>query len=259
MFRIWSHALIGLAAAALLGGPAGAQQAPARLKGSVVDAATRRPLPAVRVALATTGRFVLSDSAGAFDMPGIPTGINRIIFSAEGFPRVSVVLAFAPGEVMDQRFELDSSSAIPDTVSRLRTAQPVSPVEVVAEPSRGTRYADFERRMRTGRGQYVTREQIEAANYNRLSDALRVLRGVTVDCGGTLGCVARMTRAPMRCFPDYVVDGQVNNYFGPQVAIRDIEGVEVYTGAADVPGEFAGRNAGCGVIVIWTRSGPPRR
>jgi hypothetical protein len=63
----------------------------------------------------------------------------------------------------------------------------------------------------------------------------------------------------MHCRPDYVVDERVDNYFGPTVPIRDIEALEVYTGASDVAGEFAGRNAGCGVIVIWTKSGPSRR
>jgi hypothetical protein len=63
----------------------------------------------------------------------------------------------------------------------------------------------------------------------------------------------------MQCNPDYIVDEQVNNSFGPGIAIRDIEAIEVYTGPSDVPGEFAGRNAGCGVIVIWTKSGPGRR
>jgi hypothetical protein len=43
--------------------------------------------------------------------------------------------------------------------------------------------------------------------------------------------------------------------FGPLVPVRDIQAIEVYTGASDVPGEFAGTNAGCGVIVIWTTNG----
>ena len=67
-----------------------------------------------------------------------------------------------------------------------------------------------------------------------------------------------MARAPMRCHPEYIIDERVDNTFGPDTPIRDIEGIEVYTGPSDVPGEFAGRNAGCGVIVVWTRSGPSR-
>jgi hypothetical protein len=68
-----------------------------------------------------------------------------------------------------------------------------------------------------------------------------------------------MVRAPMNCPPDYVIDGQFDNGFGPSTPIRDIVALEVYTGPADVPGEFAGRTAGCGVVVVWTRSGPTRR
>jgi hypothetical protein len=66
-----------------------------------------------------------------------------------------------------------------------------------------------------------------------------------------------MARALPSCYPQYIVDGRPDNFFGPNVAVRDIEGIEVYTGAADVPGEFAGTDAGCGVVVIWTRNGPP--
>ena len=54
---------------------------------------------------------------------------------------------------------------------------------------------------------------------------------------------------------DGVVDERVDNMFGPLVPVRDIQAIEVYTGASDVPGEFAGTNAGCGVIVIWTTNG----
>jgi hypothetical protein len=68
-----------------------------------------------------------------------------------------------------------------------------------------------------------------------------------------------MSNAPMRCLPEYVVDNQVMNDFGPSTPIRDIIGLEVYTGPSEVPGEYAGRYAGCGVVVIWTRSGPTRK
>jgi hypothetical protein len=68
-----------------------------------------------------------------------------------------------------------------------------------------------------------------------------------------------MVRAPARCAPEYIVDERTDNMFGPSVPIRDIEAIEVYLGPSDVPGEFAGSNSGCGVVVIWTRSGPPRK
>jgi hypothetical protein len=87
---------------------------------------------------------------------------------------------------------------------------------------------------------------------------MRPLRGVRYSCAGST-CLVQMARAPLGCSPDYVVDERVDNMFGPLVPVRDIQGVEVYTGASDVPGEFAGTNAGCGVIVIWTTNGRAER
>jgi hypothetical protein len=183
------------------------------------------------------------------------------------------MLPFAKGEAMERRVELDSSAAAAAAASATPRAssagaptgnaaagaQALPTVAVAAEASRGPRYANFERRRRTGSGQYVVAEEIEKGGFNSLQDIARTLRGVTVSCSGGMGCQIQMTRAPMRCKPEYVVDDNVDNEFGPSVAVRDIEALEFYTGASDVPGEYAGRNAGCGVVVIWTKSGPPRR
>jgi hypothetical protein len=122
----------------------------------------------------------------------------------------------------------------------------------------GARYADFEHRRLTGRGQYMSGEELQRMGARRLQDVMQTFRGVLVECGGGSGCFIRMTRAPMRCLPEYIVDERLDNEFGPAVPVPDIQALEVYTGPADVPGEFAGRNAGCGLIVIWTKSGPPR-
>jgi len=34
---------------------------------------------------------------------------------------------------------------------------------------------------------------------------------------------------------------------------EDIEGVEFYAGPSSIPGQFTGADAGCGVVVVWTR------
>lgn len=252
-------ALVGLLT--LLSLPAGLADAQApfgRLRGVVTDASTNTPIAGARVIIAATGRYATTDSTGRFELRDLPTGVIRFFFTADGFPRTSVVLAFARGETMVQAFELDSSTVVvEDSTAASGRAQRLAPTNVTAEPSRGVRYEDFERRMKTGRGQYVTRQEIEERNYNNLGDAARTKRGVLVECGGGRGCQIRMARAGQACYPQYIVDGRPDNHFGPQVAIRDIEGIEFYAGASDVPGEFAGVDAACGVVVIWTRSGPP--
>lgn len=237
--------------------PAAAPAAPARFFGTVIDASTGRPIAGARIASLSVPNPATSDSVGRFDVPNVPPGLVRFYVTAAEFPRANLTLAFAPGEQMERVLELDSSSApLPEPPA----AQPLAPVTVAASPLPPVWLRDFARRRETGRGQYVTREDIVARNFNRLSDIVQTMRGVTMDCGGGgSSCQIRMVRAPMQCYPEYWVDGQLNNAWGPLVPVRDIEAMEVYTGPSDTPGEFAGRNAGCGTIVIWTSAGPRRR
>lgn len=260
-----------LLACALLLGPASAQgqRAPvrpqagptaARFYGIVRDAATQAPIAGARISSPSVTGVTVTDSAGRFNVPAVPPGLVRFFVVAPSFPRANLVLAFAAGEEMERVLELDSSSVVEEPEPQ---ARPIPQVTVEATPLAPLWIRDFERRRETGRGQYVTREEIEARNYNRLSDVMQVMRGVTLDCGGGgSGCQVRMVRAPMQCYPEYWVDGQLNNAWGPVIPVRDVEALEVYTGPSDTPGEFAGRNAGCGTIVIWTRGGltsrPPR-
>lgn len=257
--------MLGLLAVALLPAAARAQRRDGKLSGSVIDKSTRTPLAGVTVVNLLDGKSTITDTAGTFRFEKLPSGIVRFLFKVQGFPQQGVVVALAQGESMERTVEMDSTTATatappPATGPASRSGvQQLALVTVAETPSRGPRYANFERRRKTGAGQYVVREEIERMGANVLTDVVRTMRGVALDCSGGRGCGIRMVRAPMQCPPEYVVDDNVDNMFGPTVPVRDIEAIEVYTGAADVPGEYAGRNAGCGVIVIWTKSGPPQR
>jgi hypothetical protein len=248
--------LLGLClvcAALSLATSATAQRGTASIFGVVVNRATQAPITNAEIVRINDGSIVKSDSLGYYRVLNVSAGIIRFAVRAPGFHAATFVFAFANGERMERDIELDSTSV---SVTG-RPAQALPEVAVEAPPSMGHRFRDFERRKATGRGHYLTRAQIEQKGASRLADALRDLRGVTLDCYGT-SCQVRMVRAPTRCLPLYIVDEREDNMFGPTIAIRDIEAVEVYTGPSDVPGEFAGTDAGCGVIVIWTRSGPAR-
>jgi hypothetical protein len=158
-----------------------------------------------------------------------------------------------PGSPPDSRTDTTSKSSVPQGLPAVAVTAPA--------PIVNYRLVDFERHKRTGLGQYLTDEEIRSSNASNLQDATRGMRGVNLHCGGSEfgGCRIQMVRAPINCQPEYVVDGRVDNVFGPLTPIRDIVALEIYTGAADVPGEFAGPKAGCGVVVIWTRSAPARR
>jgi len=230
----------------------------ATLRGRILDAVSGAPLVGATVAATTTGASVQTDSAGRYRIDGLKVGIHRFLVSAAGYNRGSVSLAFAPREVMERDLELDPVGRTLSAEDSAK-AQVLPTVPVTAPMSAGRRFDDFERRRTTGRGQYLTRAQLEEGQFGTLQDAMRPLRGVRYSCAGST-CLVQMARAPLGCSPDYVVDERVDNMFGPLVPVRDIQAIEVYTGASDVPGEFAGTNAGCGVIVIWTTNGrAPKR
>ncbi len=229
-----------------------AQRENAHLVGTIVDRTSGSLISNADIVQLGVGRRVITDSLGNFLLADVAPGLLRLLVRVPGFPTKVVVLALASGESMSRVIELDSTATGRTTPQNL-------PVEATVAPRPpAPRYVDFERRRLNGRGQYLSREDLEKGGYSTLQDAMRGLRGVNVECGGGSGCAIRMARAPMRCSPEYIVDERADNFFGPNTPIRDLEGVEVYTGPSEVPGEFAGRNAGCGVIVIWTRAGPTR-
>jgi hypothetical protein len=245
--------LQGALLAAFLVSAATASAQQGTIRGRVVDKSSNAALPQVEIVLVADNRQVTTDSVGRYILVALPAGPVRLLVRAPSFPVTHVVVELSLGQELEHTIVLDSTAAARSA------AQPLPGMVVTAPVPVDRRFVDFERRRRTGRGHYLTRDDIEKSGGSSIQDVVRPLRGVAVECGGGLGCFIRMVRAPMQCPPDYIVDRRVDNSFGPSTPIRDIEAIEVYTGPSDVPGEFAGRTAGCGVIVIWTRAGPPRR
>ena len=226
-----------------------AQPRGAIITGRVLQKGTANGIPRAEIVLQPGGRRVAADSTGQYAFVGLPPGPQRFLVRALGFRPVDVSVSLLDGNQTVQDIELEIAAS---------DAQFLAPVAVQAHATAESyRLVDFERRRRTGRGHYVADEEIKQSGASRLQDLVRGMRGVTEHCAGN-GCRIQMVRAREGCEPDYIVDGRTDNMFGSATPIRDIVGLEVYTGPSDVPGEFAGRTAGCGVIVIWTRAGPPR-
>jgi hypothetical protein len=63
---------------------------------------------------------------------------------------------------------------------------------------------------------------------------------------------------PGPCFPIVYLDGYRTGgaSIDDLVFPSDVEGVEVYKGLSEYPGQFASPDARCGVIAVWTRSAP---
>ena len=166
---------VGLACAT----EAGAQRRDGRVSGAVVDHATGQPMLGVTVVSLHDGKAQTTDSSGTFRFERLPVGLARFLFRAPGFPQQGLVVALKESERSEQRIELDSSAAArladeaPARQSGDRHAQMLAPVVVAEAASMGPRYAAFERRQKTGAGQYVVRVDIEkaGANYFRMWSA----------------------------------------------------------------------------------------
>jgi hypothetical protein len=225
------------------------------VSGRVTDRSTGKSIQGARVTLEGERRSLTTDSSGTYSFDHVPAGVARIIVRAPSFPALQVIVELVEGQPFERPILMDSTA-----FGRLAAAQSLPAVGVTAQaPVTNYRLVGFELRRVNGRGQYLTEDEIVRTGAYTVADAVKGMRGVNYECGGGGGCFVRMSRAPMQCLPEYIVDDQVMNDFGPTTPIRDVIAIEVYTGPTELPGEYSGRNGGCGVVVIWTRSGPPKR
>jgi len=156
------------------------------------------------------------------------------------------VRIFASGE-QDQVFSLDFTGQTLPAVAVEARAERIMP-----------RYAAFEQRRARGLGAFLRWDQLANEAYGSVGDALRTLRGVRVRCDqASFECHAYMARSP-QCKPTWIIDGTEASSFNENTPILDVYGIEVYRGPGEIPGEYSGSNASCGVIVMWTKSRPFR-
>jgi hypothetical protein len=90
-----------------------------------------------------------------------------------------------------------------------------------------------------------------------MADVLRGVPGVRLNCRSGV-CNAQMTRtAHGVCNADWVIDGAPASMSStPHLPVVGIVAVEIYRSPNEAPAEFLKADSQCGVIAIWTKSGP---
>lgn len=212
-----------------------------------MDSEIGRPLATATVLIRGGGAPLTTDSLGQFEAHALTADEVEVTIRSLGYtPGVFRVRLPETGAV-DRVFPLDFDGAqLPEVIVQAR-AQELMP-----------RYVDFERRRQRKLGAYFRWEELKSGGYGSVGDALRTVRGVRIRCNQeTFECFAYMARTP-QCEPAWWIDGIEVGSFHENTPIRDIYGIEIYRGPGEVPGEFSGANAGCGVIVMWTKSRPFR-
>lgn len=248
---------VGLIALALADSGAALAQGAGRPNGSITGVATdsaRVPVDGADIQV-DGGRWrATTDLDGRFRLEGIPDGRHVLVARRLGFApeSLSTTLAGAPVAV---------------SIVLHAVASELERVSVVDETVIPARLQGFEhRRGRKGEGQFITRADIERRGPAVTSDLVRRLQGLRIvdSLGVSLAVSTRGPKmmsgrpVPVQCVMRVGVDGFIKEPYFPMNTIipTDIHGIEVYSGAASLPPEFGGarKDAGCGLVMIWTRS-----
>jgi iron complex outermembrane receptor protein len=217
------------------------------ISGQVIDLASRAPIGGASILFLGTKHQTATDSGGRFSQGQLGPGTYVLQVRAIGYGTGSWVVPLGDGEVTEFVLEIEALETVLD------------PVSVVAPPSpTDRRLIGFEERRSRRQGVFFTEEQIEASHASTLLDMLRGIPGVRLICRSQ-ACEVQMTRGAKAtgCTADWVVDGISATLSGsPHIPIVGIVGIEIYRSASEAPAEFLKPDSQCGVIVLWTKSGP---
>jgi hypothetical protein len=282
--RAWRSGFAAvLAIAGAAAAPAGAQEL-----GGVIGRVTNpagRPIAGAEIAAVSTPFTTTSDTLGRFRLLGLRAGETILRVRRIGYKAQYLKTAVAPDTIRVTEVALEPGVfELPDLEVTARVAKPI-------EYAFTNKYDDFFRRRRLGLGTYFGREHIDRLSPSATVDLLRDVPGTRVRYRrpGPGGAQVQFSR----CESGHVgvwVDGRKLNWqphhqqttglvlardaipdpaeftslggIGQELAAlaevldeinpREIEMMEVYRGIGSIPAEF--RDAGCGAIVIWTRS-----
>lgn len=229
------------------------------IMGSLLDAQTGQPILLGYVALLTEGgeriAWTLADEGGFFRLEAPDPGSFMLYGESLGY-RSSVEGPILMGEdqIVPAEFRLDPMPVVLDSL------------RIVAQSKRYSLVmAGFYDRQQAGLGHFIGPEQImDRFEARYISDFFWGVPGIRLmprDNMAGSGYVPMMrASATLRgmCLPDVYLDGipqpgadELDNLIMP----FDIEGIEVYRSASEVPPRYTTAAANCGVILLWTRKG----
>jgi hypothetical protein len=251
--------------------------APTGVSGILRDA-DGRPLAGATVRVDALAA-VQTDAQGRFRLRSAPAGAHRVLVThpSIGSREVEVRL---PGDAteLELRAGAGAGAALAASVQRVVQLAGIGAQARARRP--GLEVQGFYARQRMGIGVFLTDERLQRVTGGSLSNALRMVSGVTVVrvaskangsasmralapknlAAGTRGSTGIERSGP--CLMDVYLDGAL--VAGPslgddasrgldELPIRDVEAVEVYRGGAEIPSEYRSSTSTCGVILVWTR------
>jgi hypothetical protein len=222
------------------------------IRGKLLDQYTNNPIPGATITLVTpqnapVGPTAKTASDGSFSIRAPAAGTYRLRANVAGY-----ITATTPA------IDLVSGDELNITWRLLAGALQLRPIAIISnDRPNSSKLSGFEQRMKThGFGYFITRDKIEQMRPFSVTDLLRTVPGLQVI--PSMRAFGNVVRTIEGCTPAVYLDGSRFPLMGE--SIDDIvnpmalEGIEVYTHAVEVPPEFQGPFANCGVIALWTRT-----
>jgi hypothetical protein len=233
------------------------------VRGRVLDNASGEPVAAAKVeafAGANSGGRTRSGADGSFLVRLRAAGTFRLEAERAGYrPSVTSVIPVASRETVYVEVRV---AAAPMQLDPLRVTARVSPPR-----RRSLDIVGFYDREKYGFGRFIRREDFERrANMTTSQILAREPGTVVVGYGMTeyvvfsrSATVGAFRRQGGYCAPVLYLDGirissarDLNSVVNPEM----VEAVELYRSAAEIPVQYNGPDAACGVILVWTRREP---
>ncbi|HVH68680.1 MAG TPA: carboxypeptidase regulatory-like domain-containing protein [Gemmatimonadales bacterium] len=211
------------------------------------------------VAVGTEGR-ALADEFGKFTIKDVVAGSRIVEARAVGYPAARAQTTIRPG--VTQRVDI----ALPDSIHELE------PVTVVGHYEPYLTRVGFNFRRHTALGHFLDTTDIKKTGALQFEEVFRMVPGVRLRPNGSSYLVelqrgeGQITNPALAnyCPPSYFIDGV---YFPlppiqtPSVPVvpEEVLAVEIYSNVFSAPPQYQRLDSGCGVILVWTRRGTPRR
>lgn len=223
--------------------------------------------------------ILLVDSSGVVQASAVTDSAGSVVLRAPFVGRFSLRLQRIGWRLVHEPEVMLAAGAVADLdlVAR-ETAVELERINITAggpDLLVPPRLRGFYERRKRGRGWFLTAEDLEKRNPMRISHALSMIPGVrlyTVDGShmtvrmntamgmfgvNTSGGGSQVPGCPPLLYLDGTPIGGIDDMLDTIVYPHEVAGIEVYRRASELPAEFSGSRSGCGVIVIWTKRGPP--
>jgi hypothetical protein len=231
------------------------------IRGQLLDDATAQPIAAATVALLGERadrpvQSVLTDAQGYFRIDIERAGRYRLRAQRLGYHTVTTAALEVPANdsiAVELRLSTEAVVLLPLTV----TAKARPWYETAHPPGLWAFYERKEQMERLGLGRFIERATLDEWAGAPVAVVLNATAAVRIRPQGGRGSGYDLfTRSG--CSPQLFLDGMPLRLMRGE-SIEDyvntgtLDAIEVYHGAAGLPGQFAGSRSQCGAIAFWSR------